>query len=74
MINLLNGVSNGQWFCIKSDPLKIYQKLYNRVRQFESDGFFYGPQTVVVVRSLKTGKTQDVEYPELIEVIPLGDQ
>jgi hypothetical protein len=74
MKNLLDDVKNGQWFCMKSNPKKIYKRIYDRVRQFEDDGFFYGPQTVVVVKSLQTGKTQDVAYPGLVEVIPLGNE
>lgn len=65
-MNLLENVKNGQHFCLKAFPSKIYKRIHNLVK---AEGH---KKLVVQCRSLSTGKLIDVEDPHQVQVIPLG--
>lgn len=69
-MNLLEHVQNGQHFCLKAQPQKIYKKIHNIVRLHRSHG---RRKTVVKCRSLRTGTIIEVEDPDKVTVIPLGE-
>jgi hypothetical protein len=65
-MNLLEHVKNGQYFCLKRNPNKIYKRIHNRIR---AEGL---SRLVVQVEYIPTGKIIDVERPFEVSVIPLG--
>ena len=65
-MNLLEHVKNGQYFCLKRNPNKIYKRIHNRIR---AEGM---TRLVVQVEYVPTGKIIDVERHFEVTVIPLG--
>jgi len=66
-MNLLEHVKNGQYFCLKRNPSKIYKRIHNRIRVEGMN------RLVVQVKSLESGNYIDVERPFEVTVIPLGN-
>ncbi len=67
-MNLLEHVKNGQYFCLKENPTKIYKRINNRIRVRGIN------RLVVRVKSVENGNFIDVERPKNVTVIPLGGQ
>jgi hypothetical protein len=70
-MNLLDHVRNGEFFCLKNNPLKIYKRIHDLVVQ---KGIY---KHVVYIRELdqvgKTHKNIVIKQPHLLDVIPLGE-
>ena len=70
-MNLLDHVRNGEFFCLKNNPTKIYKRIHDLVVQ---KGIY---KHVVYIREAHmVGKTQAnilIKLPHKLEVIPLGE-
>jgi ferredoxin-like protein FixX len=65
-MNLLEHVQNGQHFCLKVCPRKIYKRINITVRVHKHK------KLVIRCKSLRTGNIIDVNDPDKVTVIPLG--
>jgi|APSaa5957512622_1039677.scaffolds.fasta_scaffold342510_1 hypothetical protein len=66
----LTQVKNGQHFCLKRWPTKIYLRLNDLTQDFDS--YRGSSQQCVTVKSLRTGKIVYVDEPKKVTVIALG--
>jgi hypothetical protein len=70
-MNLLDNVRNGEFFCLKNNPTKIYKRIHDLVVQ---KGIY---KHVVYIREVHmVGKTHTsilIKLPHKLEVIPLGE-
>ena len=56
MKNLLDDVKNGQWFCVKNNPKKIYKRIYDRVGNLKTTDSFMGHKQLLSLEAFRRAR------------------